>query len=128
MHLTDLQAVLASRSHNTPGSRIASLAILTVLAAAFVMAVVASIVSPRWRRKIPRAVGLVAGGVLGIYLVGRGIAEFWTVDYSNPASYQHDWGGPSLLGVFAVHSGPGLAIVVTAAVRLHQRRTQNWQQ
>ena len=37
-----------------------------------------------------------------MYLVGRGIAEFFTVNYSDPASYRLDWGGPSLAGVFAV--------------------------
>ena len=26
------------------------------------------------------------------------------VHYSAPASYRNDWGGPSLTGVFAVHS------------------------
>ena len=43
------------------------------------------------------------------------------VDYANPASYQQSWGGPSLAGVFAVHTGPGLIIVIMTAVWLYRR-------
>lgn len=42
--------------------------------------------------KLIRALGLAIGGVLAVYLVGRGIAEFFTVNYSDPASYRLDWG------------------------------------
>jgi hypothetical protein len=58
---------------------------------------------------------LAIGAVLAVYLVGRGISELVLIDYGNPASYAHDWGGPSLAGVLAVHSGPGLAIVTAGA-------------
>jgi hypothetical protein len=51
------------------------------------------------------------GSVLAVYLVGRGVAELILINYGDPASYAKDWGGPSLAGVLAVHSGPGLAIV-----------------
>ncbi len=63
----------------------------------------------RHRRKHPvaRALGLGLAGVFAIYLLGRGVAEFFVIHYSDPASYRNDWGGPSLAGVFAVHSGPG---------------------
>jgi hypothetical protein len=54
---------------------------------------------------------IVIGAVLAVYLVGRGIAELILIHYGDPASYANDWGGPSLAGVLAVHSGPGLAIV-----------------
>jgi len=54
---------------------------------------------------------LVIGAVLAVYLVGRGVSELILINYSDPASYAKDWGGPSLAGVLAVHSGPGLAIV-----------------
>jgi hypothetical protein len=72
-----------------------------------------------------RAFGLAIGGVLAVYLVGRGIAEFFTVSYSDPASYRLDWGGPSLAGVFAVHTGPAVLILAGAAVwiRRHWRLT-----
>lgn len=46
-------------------------------------------------------------GVLGFYLLVRGIAEFFVIDFHDPASYRNDWGGPSLVGVLAVHSLPG---------------------
>jgi hypothetical protein len=59
------------------------------------------------------AFGLAA--VLGLYLVGRGIAEFFTLHWGDPASYASDWGGPSVAGVLAVHSGPGLAVLVGTA-------------
>jgi hypothetical protein len=46
--------------------------------------------------------------VAGAYFVARGVAELFLIDYGDPASYRHDWGGPSLFGVLAVHCGPGL--------------------
>ena len=61
--------------------------------------------SSRPHHPVARALGLTVGGVLAVYLVGRGIAEFFTVNYNDPASYRLDWGGPSLAGVFAVHTG-----------------------
>ena len=55
------------------------------------------------------------GAVLAVYLVGRGVAELFLIHYGDPASYAKDWGGPSLAGVLAVHSGPGLAIIAAGA-------------
>jgi len=63
------------------------------------------------------------GAVLAVYLVGRGFAELILINYGDPASYANDWGGPSLAGVFAVHSGPAAAIIAATvwwAVR-HRR-------
>jgi hypothetical protein len=68
-----------------------------------------------------RVIGLAVAGLVAAFLVGRAIAEFWVVDYANPASYQQSWGGPSLAGVFAVHTGPGLIIVIMTAVWLYRR-------
>jgi hypothetical protein len=77
---------------------------------------------PRSRRHLAaRALGLALGGLLAVYLVGRGVAEFFTVHYSDPASYRNSWGGPSLAGVFAVHSGPAVAILIGAGVYLCRR-------
>jgi hypothetical protein len=70
----------------------------------------------RQRHPVARALGFAAGGLLALYLVGRGIAEFFVVHYSDPASYRLDWGGPSVAGVFAVHSGPAVLIVTGAGV------------
>lgn len=115
-------AVAASQSHHHgTGAHLigyAALAALAVVAAA----AIASAVSPRWRRGPLRVVGLTGAGLIAAYLVIRGIAEFWVVDYSDPASYRHAWGGPSLAGVFAVHSGPALLVLIAAAVWLWQRR------
>ena len=66
------------------------------------------------------------GVVFAAYLVGRGIVELFQIDYSDPASYQNAWGGPHLSGVVAVHTGPGLAIVVATVVivmRRHRSRS-----
>jgi hypothetical protein len=68
------------------------------------------------------SIGLV--GLISVYLIGRGIAEFFTVKYSDPASYRDDWGGPSLAGVFAVHSGPGVLAVLGWTIYLHRRRSR----
>jgi hypothetical protein len=66
--------------------------------------------------------GLFLAGLVALYLVGRGVAEFFTVDYSDPASYANSWGGPSLAGVFAVHTGPAVAIVAGSVIYLVRRR------
>ncbi len=69
-----------------------------------------------------RTLGVGLAGMLSVYLIGRGIAEFFTVNYSDPASYRYDWGGPSLAGVFAVHSGPAVLVVLGWTVYLRRRR------
>jgi hypothetical protein len=68
-----------------------------------------------------RTLGLGVAGLLAVYLVVRGVVEFFTVDYSDPASYRGDWGGPSLAGVLAVHSGPAAVIVTAAGIYLRRR-------
>jgi hypothetical protein len=67
------------------------------------------------------------GALVALFAVGRGIAEFWVVDYSDPASYRHSRGGPSLAGVFAVHSGPGLIVLIATAVWLYRWRAHKRQ-
>ena len=81
----------------------------------------------RRRHPVARALGLAVGGLLALFLVGRGIAEFFVIHYSDPASYHLSWGGPSLAGVFAVHTGPAVVILVGAgvyAVRVLRRHRQ----
>ena len=77
--------------------------------------------SPRSHHPAARALALAVGSLFALYLVGRGIAEFFTIHYSDPASYRDDWGGPSLAGVFAVHSGPAVVILIAAGVYAHRR-------
>lgn len=72
-----------------------------------------------------KRVAIALGTVLGVYLVGRGVAELFVVDMSDPASYRDDWGGPTLAGVLAVHIGPALvsaALLGSAVRRRLQRR------
>jgi hypothetical protein len=52
--------------------------------------------------------------VLGGYLVVRGMAEFFVIDWSDPSSYRSDWGGPSLAGVLGVHVGPAMLTLIAA--------------
>jgi hypothetical protein len=65
---------------------------------------------------------LAVGTVLAAYLVGRGIVELFTIHYADPASYAADWGGPSLAGVLAVHTGPAVVIIAGTAWRLLRLR------
>jgi hypothetical protein len=72
-----------------------------------------------------RRVLWVLGLVLGGYLIVRAIVEIFVIDYGDPTSYRDDWGGPSLAGVLAVHSGPGVlaaALIVWAFVRARRGR------
>ena len=46
------------------------------------------------RHPAARALGLALGGLLAVYLVGRGVAEFFIVHYSDPASYRVGVGVP----------------------------------
>jgi hypothetical protein len=101
---------------NLPGE------LLILLVAVAIIVFSAAIALPRERRRrIQRACAWTVGGVFGAYLVGRGVAEFFTVNYSDPGSYRLAWGGPSLAGVFAVHSGPGLAVLIATAVLTWRR-------
>jgi hypothetical protein len=124
---TGSQAFLADRSGHGLGSHGLGSDVVAYVILAFVVfsAVVgvASIFSPRWRHFARRVIILLAVALVAIYAVGRGIAEFWTVNYSAPASYAKSWGGPSLAGVFLVHSGPGFVVLVAAAVWLYRRRS-----
>ena len=59
--------------------------------------------------------------IIGLYFVARAVAEPFVIDLNDPATYQHDWGGPSLAGVLLVHCGLGLAAAALMAWRLMRR-------
>jgi len=69
-----------------------------------------------------RRAAVVVGLAVGLYLIGRAVAEPLVIDLSDPATYRDDWGGPSLIGVLLVHSGPGVvaAIAITIALIRHR--------
>jgi hypothetical protein len=58
-----------------------------------------------------KTVRVVFAYLVGMYLVVRAIVELVTIDYGDAASYEDDWGGPSLAGVLAVHCLPGVIAV-----------------
>ena len=76
----------------------------------------------RRRRPWGRNVLVLLGLLAATYLVVRGIAELFVIDLGDPASYRSDWGGPSLIGVLAVHSGPALLVLAGAVIGLRRRR------
>jgi hypothetical protein len=59
--------------------------------------------------------------LLGLYFVVRAVVELFVIDVTDPATYRDDWGGPSLLGVLAVHCGPGLLVLAFCIVMLRRR-------
>jgi hypothetical protein len=71
-------------------------------------------------KRILRRTGWYVVLLSAVYAVVRGAIELATIHWGNPASYRHDWGGPSLLGVLLVHSGPG--VVGAALLVLAWRR------
>jgi len=62
------------------------------------------------------------GAVLGLFLIGRAIAEPFVIDVGDPSTYRNDWGGPGLAGVLLVHCGPGLVAALLIVVALMRRR------
>lgn len=66
------------------------------------------------------AIGLV--WLMGAYLVVRAVAEPFVIDLSDPASYRSDCGGPSLMGVLAVHMLPGLLVAILMVLALRRRQ------
>jgi hypothetical protein len=65
--------------------------------------------SNREEQTMKRA-AVIAAMVVGLYLTGRAVAEFFVLHWGDAASYRNDWGGPSLAGVLAVHCLPGLIL------------------
>jgi hypothetical protein len=63
--------------------------------------------------------------VVGGYFIVRALMEPFLIDFSDPSSYENDWGGPSLIGVLLVHMGPGIiaAVLLIRALRKNDRRT-----
>jgi hypothetical protein len=68
-----------------------------------------------------KKVALVMGLILAAFLVVRAVVEVITFHYSDPSSYEHDWGGPSMVGVLLVHCLPG--VLAAAAVVVWVRRS-----
>ena len=68
---------------------------------------------------------LIVGAIVAALLIVRAIVEVLTIDYGDPSSYEHDWGGPSLIGVLLVHCLPGLlAAIAVVVVYRRSRRTK----
>jgi hypothetical protein len=68
-----------------------------------------------------RRAALAAGLVVAAFFIVRAVVELLTIDYSDPSSYRHDWGGPSLTGVLLVHVLPGLIAAIAAVIVVRRR-------
>lgn len=58
---------------------------------------------------------------LGVYLILRAAVEPFVIDLTDPASHKPGWGGPTLIGVLAVHMLPGL-MSLTLLIAFHRTR------
>jgi len=71
-----------------------------------------------------KAIAIAIAYLVGTFLIVRAVVELVTLDYGDSASYENDWGGPSLVGVLAVHCLPGIvaaALMIWSARRLRRR-------
>ncbi|MFD4292888.1 hypothetical protein ACFWQG_06670 [Rhodococcus sp. NPDC058532] len=112
--------VLAAEAAADP-PRAIGIAVFVVLVALGVL-LIGSVFSRTLRSRVLAPAGYAVVGIVGGYLVARGIVEVVTIDVADPASYRDDWGGPSLLGVLAVHCGPGVAVLIAAGLLIRRRR------
>lgn len=71
-----------------------------------------------------RLVGAAVLVLVGSFLVARAVAELFVLDASHPASYARDWGGPSYSGVLAVHTMPGVVVLLLAGRYAVSRRSR----
>jgi hypothetical protein len=69
-----------------------------------------------------KRIGFVLLWIAGFYFVVRAVAEPFVIDFSDPSTYERDWGGPSLAGVLAVHMLPGIAAAALMIIWLLRRR------
>ncbi len=75
-------------------------------------------------RKAKKALSI-SGYVIGLYFVVRAAMQPFVIDFSDPATYAEDWGGPSLAGVLAVHCGPGIVALVLMIAAARRRRSRS---
>ncbi|SIR63995.1 hypothetical protein SAMN05445060_0192 [Williamsia sterculiae] len=68
-----------------------------------------------------RRIATVALVVFCLYLVGRAVAEPFTIG----DDYRLDWGGPSMVGVLVVHMLPGVASLLILGWMV-RRRARSW--
>lgn len=68
-----------------------------------------------------KSAGITLAVIGGLYLIGRAVAEPFVIDLTDPASYRNDWGGPSLIGVLAVHCLPGILSLAAMVFAIRRR-------
>ncbi|HTG47651.1 MAG TPA: hypothetical protein VK646_08345 [Actinomycetota bacterium] len=66
---------------------------------------------------------LIMGAIFAAFLIVRAIVEVITIHYAHPSSYEHDWGGPSLIGVLLVHCLPGVLAAIALVVVIRRSRS-----
>lgn len=67
---------------------------------------------------------LIFGAIVTAFLIVRAIVEVLTLHYTDHSSYQHDWGGPSVIGVLLVHCLPGVIAAVAVIMMLRKSRAK----
>jgi len=67
---------------------------------------------------------LILGVVVAAFLIVRAVVEVLTLHYSDPSSYEHDWGGPSVIGVLLVHCLPGVLAAVAVVLVIRRSRAK----
>lgn len=72
--------------------------------------------------RVLKRIGLGLLLLIGVYLIVRAVLEFFVIDFSDPATYDKDWGGPSLAGVLLVHCGFGVLSAILIGWWLVRRR------
>jgi hypothetical protein len=70
-----------------------------------------------------KAIAIDFAYLVGAFFIVRAIVELVTINHGDGSSYEDDWGGPSLVGVLAVHCLPGViaaALMIWGALRLRR--------
>lgn len=123
LHMTRAGLLASAQGSNQPNHLLDI--VIFVYGSVFLVLVITAVASAQLRSKLLRVTVRTIATLIYLFFIAQAIAEFWVANYSNPASYATSWGGPSLIGVFVVHSGPGAAILLGGTIYLLKRYRQS---
>lgn len=69
-----------------------------------------------------RAAGIAVAYLVGMFFVVGFVVELVSLDYGDASMYEDDWGGPTLVGVLAVHCLPGVVALALMIWDVRRRR------